>query len=128
MPPKPHTMNHFIYHPAFCHLVRGTAIPATIEVLTRRDSREDSKVSGSHSGEDNESTASAPRRSIGQRVAALRAAMHLSLPRINIRAASAAVVSKAVTLNTFAWRGRTRPACPDPAIGALRNSNIVAPR
>jgi len=124
MQPKPHPMDHFIYHPAFCHLVRGAAIPATIEASMRRDSHEDRDAWRSQGREDDESIASAPRRSIGQRLAALRTTLHLPLPRVNIRAAYAVVAPKAVTFITFAWRGWTRRTPLDPAIGALRNTGL----
>jgi len=121
MQPKPRRLGEFISPAAFCHLAPRAAI---IEAATRRDRREDRHVSRSLRGEDDERIASAPRRSIGQRLATLRATLHLPPPRVNIRAAYAAVVRKAVTLVTFAWRGRTRGARLDPAVGALRNTGL----
>jgi hypothetical protein len=124
MPPRPHPMDNFIYHPAFCHLARAAAIQATIEASMRRDSDYDSDASRRQRGEHDESMARAPRRSLGQRLATLGTTLHLSLPRVNIRPAYAVVVSKAVTIITFAWRGRARRARLDPAVGALRNTGL----
>jgi hypothetical protein len=72
MQPKPHPMDLFTYHPAFCHLARGAAIPAIIEASMRKDSREDRGVSRSQASEDDKSTARPGWRTIGQRLAALR--------------------------------------------------------
>ena len=124
MQPRPHPLDDFIYHPAFCHLARAAALQATIEAAARRDSQDDRDASRSQGGEDDESMVRAPRRSLGQRLATLRTTLHLPLPRVNIRAAYALVVSKAVTIITFAWRGRARRARLDPAVGALRNTGL----
>ena len=124
MPPRPHAMDNFIYHPAFCHLARAAAIQATIEAAARRDSHDDRAASRRQGGEDDESITRAPRRSLGQRLATLRTTLHLPLPRVNVRAAYAVVVPKAVTIITFAWRGWARRARLDPAVGALRNTGL----
>ena len=124
MQPRPHPLDDFIYHPAFCHLAQAAALHAIIEAAARRDSHDDRDASRSQGGENDESMVRAPRRSLGQRLATLRTTLHLPLPRVNIRAAYAVVVPKAVTIITFAWRGRARRARLDPAVGALRNTGL----
>jgi hypothetical protein len=124
MQPKRHPLDDFIYHPAFCHLARGAAIPAIIEASTRRDSREDFGASRSQGGEDDKSTARPAWHAMGQRLAALMVTLHLPRPRVNIRTAYATIVPKAVTLVTFVCRSRTRRARLDPTVGALRNTGL----
>jgi len=89
MQPKPHPMDHFIYHPLSA-ISSGAQRSRRQSSIDRRDSHEDRDAWRSQGREDDESIASAPRRSIGQRLAALRTTnWHLPLPRVNIREAYA---------------------------------------
>jgi hypothetical protein len=116
MQPNPHPMAHPIDHPAFCHLARAAAIGAS----TRTVRHEHRGAFFGTAGADDMSIAHPQWRPIGHRLDALRTALHLPLPRANIRTAYAAIASKAVTIITVAWRARTRRACLDPVIGAPR--------
>jgi hypothetical protein len=119
---KPHPLDLFIYHSAFCHLAPGAAIAEIVEASMRRDRHEDCEVSGCQNGEDD--ILFPARHTMGRRLATLRATLRLSLPWVNIRTAYAAIAAKAVTVITFAWRHRTRRAPLDPAVGTLRNTGL----
>lgn len=116
---KPHPLEPFIYHSAFCHLAPGAAIPEIVEAAMRRERRDDGELSDCRGGDDDIPIPA--RHTMGRRVAALRATLRLSLPWVNIRTAYAAIAAKAVTVVTFAWRGRARL---DPAVGTLRHSGL----
>jgi len=119
---KPHSLDPFIYHSAFCHLAPGAAIAEIVEASMRRDRHEDREVSGCRDGKENIRISA--RQTMGRRLAALRATLRLSLPWVNIRTAYAAIAAKAVTVITIAWRDRTRRAPLDPAVGTLRNTGL----
>jgi len=119
---KPHLLEPFIYHSAFCHLAPGAAIPEIVEAAMRRERRDDCELSGCRDGDDD--ILLPARHTMGRRLAALRATLRLSLPWVNIRTAYAAIAAKAVTVITFAWRDRTRRARLDPAVGTLRNTGL----
>lgn len=119
---KPHLLDPFICHSAFCHLAPGAAIAEIVEASMRRERRDDCDASGCR--DDEESIRISARHTMGRRLAALRATLRLSLPWVNIRTAYAAIAAKAVTVITFAWRDRTRRARLDPAVGALRNTGL----
>lgn len=119
---KPHLLEPFIYHSAFCHLAPGATIPEIVEAAMRGERRDDCDASGCRDGDDD--ILIPARHTMGRRVAALRATLRLSLPWVNIRTAYAAIAAKAVTVITFAWRDRTRRAPLDPAVGTLRNTGL----
>jgi hypothetical protein len=114
MQPKRHAIDGFIGNPLFCHFARSAAVVESIEALARRDTGNE---------EDESATPPAEHAAIG-RFAALRAALRLPLPRVDNAAAYAALLAKAVTIVTVAWRRRARGPRLDPAVGALRNTGL----
>lgn len=124
MRPKRHPLDDFIHHPALSHLVPGASIPSILEMAVQGRRRADSERPGGLDGGGDTSTAGPAWRALRQRLAGLKATPTLPLPRINIRTAYRAVVRRAVTLVTFAWRRPARRVRLDPALGTLRNSGL----
>src|SRR5262249_45387054 len=122
MQPNRQPLDDFIHHPALSHLAPGASIPSIVEDAVQRRRRADCELSGGADDEGDSSAAGPEWRTVGQRLAGLRATLTLPLPRINIRRAYRALIRRTVTLVTFGWRGPTRRVRLDPALGTLRNS------
>jgi hypothetical protein len=124
MQPNRQPLDDFIHHPALSHLAPGASIPSIVEDAVQRRRRADCELSGGVDDEGDSSAAGPEWRTVGQRLAGLRATLTLPLPRIDIRQAYSALIRWTVTLVTLAWRGPARRVRLDPALGTLRNSGL----
>ena len=116
MQPKPHPMDYFIYHPAFCHLAPRRDDPGDHRGIDAK--RPASARSPAARAAKRQSIARPGRHTIDQRLAALRATLRLPLPRVNIRTTYAAIAAKAVTVVTFVAAGLPRaPGRPSGGTG-----------